>query len=251
MELGLVATLALSGVALVAGLLDGIAGGGGLLTLPALLHAGLPADLALGTNKGQSVFGSGAALLRFARAGQLAPRRSVTSFAAGFLGAAAGALVVSQVDKAALRPIVIALLFAAAFLIVLPRRTGAAAPRRPLTIAVTLALAIGFYDGFFGPGTGTLLIVGYMWLLAETPAVASANAKVVNFASNLASVLAFAATGLVVWSVSLPMAAGQFVGGTLGARIVLSRGSNVVRAVAVTVALAMVATLLVDVLRGG
>jgi uncharacterized membrane protein YfcA len=248
MDVGLAATLALTGVALVAGLVDAIAGGGGLLTLPALLHAGVPADLALGTNKGQSVFGSGAALWRFARAGLIARRRSGWSFAAGFAGSATGAVIVTQVDKAALRPLVIGLLIAAAVLVLLPRRSGTTPPRRPLAVAIAIALAIGFYDGFFGPGTGTLLIVGYMWLLAEAPQAASANAKVVNFASNLAAVLAFGAAGMIVWQISLPMAAGQFIGGTLGAHVVLRRGSNVVRFAAVAVALALVAKLAIELL---
>jgi hypothetical protein len=246
MDVSLAATVALTGVALVAGLVDAIAGGGGLLTLPALLHAGVPTDVALGTNKGQSVFGSGAALVRFARAGQLRARRSFTSFAAGFAGSAAGAAIVTQVDTRTLRPLVIALLIAAAILVLLPRPAAATAPRRPLVVAVAIALVIGFYDGFFGPGTGTLLIVGFMWLLAEAPAAASANAKVVNFASNLAAVIAFGAAGLVMWSVSLPMAAGQFIGGWIGAHIVLTRGGNVVRIAAVCVALALVAKLTAD-----
>lgn len=247
MDVSLLATLALTGVALVAGLVDAIAGGGGLLTLPALLHAGLPPHLALGTNKGQSVFGSGAALIRFARAGMLEPRRSFHSFAAGFAGSAAGAVLVSQVDPTALKPLVIGLLIGAAVLVLLPRPLGAAPPRRPLAIAVTIAVVIGFYDGFFGPGTGTLLIVGYMWLLAEAPQAASANAKVVNFASNLAAVLAFTAHDFILWQVALPMAAGQFIGGTIGAHIVLARGGTIVRIAAVSVALALVAKLTWDV----
>ncbi len=248
MDVSLAATVALTGVALVAGFVDAIAGGGGLLTLPALLHAGIPTDVSLGTNKGQSVFGSGAALVRFARAGKIHGGRSVPSFFAGLAGSASGAVLVTYVDKSTLRPLVIALLIAAALLVMLPRPTNVKHPRRPLIVASAIALAIGFYDGFFGPGTGTLLIVGFMWLLGEEAADASANAKVVNFASNLAAVIAFAAAGLVLWSVSLPMAAGQFVGGWIGAHVVLTRGSNVVRVAAVCVALALVAKLTVDAL---
>jgi uncharacterized membrane protein YfcA len=248
MDVSVTATVALTGVALVAGLVDAIAGGGGLLTLPALLHAGLPTSMALGTNKGQSVFGSGAALVRFARARKLAWRRSIVSFVTGLAGSGAGAILVTQVDKSTLQPLVIALLVAAALLVMLPRPKTARSPRRPLVIAVGIALVIGFYDGFFGPGTGTLLIVGYMWLLGEEAAAASANAKVVNFASNLAAVAWFASLGLVVWQVALPMAAGQFIGGTIGAHIVLTRGSNVVRVAAVSVALALVAKLAIEAL---
>ena len=243
MELGLDVTLALVAVATGAGFVDAIAGGGGLLTLPALITAGLPPHLALGTNKGQSVFGSGAATLRFWRAKALAPRRSITSFAAGFAGSLTGAVLVSQLDARALQPLIIGLLIAAAVLVLLPRPRGARPVGRPLTVAAAVALAIGFYDGFFGPGTGTLLIVAFMWLLAEAPATASANAKVVNFASNLAAVCWFASQGLIAWSIALPMAAGQFVGGFLGAHVVLTRGGGIVRVAAVTVALALVAKL--------
>jgi uncharacterized protein len=246
MDVSLATTAALVGVAFAAGCVDAIAGGGGLLTLPALLTAGVPAPLALGTNKGQSVFGSGAATLRFARAGKLTAHRSLPSFAAGFAGALAGAALVTMIDKDALKPHIIGLLCVAAILVLLPRPRGATVPRHPLRVAIALALVIGFYDGFFGPGTGTLLIVGFMWLLAEAPADASANAKVVNFASNLAAVAWFASHGAIVWAIALPMAAGQFAGATLGAHIVLSRGGNVVRLCAVAVALAMVAKLMYD-----
>ncbi len=247
MDLGLGATVALAVVALFAGGIDAIAGGGGLLTLPALLYAGLPPHLALGTNKGQSVFGSGAATLRFARAGHLAARRSFTSFAAGFAGSLAGAVLVSLVDPGALKPLLIALLVAAAVLVMVPRPAVAKSARRPLALAAAIALAIGFYDGFFGPGTGTLLIVSFLWWLGDPPVAASGNAKVVNFASNLAAVIFFASQGLVVWSVSLPMAIGQFLGGLVGAHVVITRGATVVRAGAVTIALAMVAKLSWDV----
>lgn len=235
--------LALVGVALVAGCIDAIAGGGGLLTLPALITAGVPSPLALGTNKGQSVFGSGAATFRFARAGRLTMRRSVPSFLFGFAGAFAGAVLVSQLDKSALDPLIIGLLCVAAVLVLLPRPRGQHPPPHPLRVACGIAIVVGFYDGFFGPGTGTLLIVGFMWLLAEAADDASANAKVVNFASNLASLAWFAAHDAVVWKLALPMAAGQFVGASIGAQIVLSRGGMIVRLAAVAVALAMVAKL--------
>lgn len=243
MDLGLATTAALTAVAAVAGCVDAIAGGGGLLTLPALLTAGVPAPLALGTNKGQSVFGSGAATLRFARARKLTWRRSLPSFAAGFAGSLAGAAAVSQLDTAALKPLIIVLLCVAAVLVLVPRPRSARPSTRPLLTATAIALTVGAYDGFFGPGTGTLLIVGYLWLLGEAADAASANAKVVNFASNLAAVAWFGGHGAIAWSVSLPMAAGQFVGALVGAQIVLTRGGGVVRLAAVAVALALVAKL--------
>jgi uncharacterized membrane protein YfcA len=125
----------------------------------------------------------------------------------------------------------------------IPRPTTARTPARPLCTATAIALAVGAYDGFFGPGTGTLLIVGYLWLLGEAADAASANAKVVNFASNLAAVAWFGGHGAIAWSVSLPMAAGQFGGALVGAHLVLAKGGGVVRLAAVGVSLALVVKL--------
>lgn len=243
MELGLGATLLLSLVSLIAGMIDAIAGGGGLLTLPALLHAGLPPHLALATSKGQSVFGSGAAMIRFARAGHLRWRRCAASFAAGFSGSLVGATLVTLIDPSALKPLLIVLLLAAAVLVMIPRPTNSKRPERVIGTAMGIAVAVGFYDGFFGPGCGTLLIIGFVWLLGDDPVAASGNAKVVNFASNLAALALFASKGLVLWHIALPMALGQFIGGSIGAQFVITRGAAVVRRAAATVALAMVCKL--------
>ena len=250
MDLGLATTAALTAVAAVAGCVDAIAGGGGLLTLPALLTAGVPAPLALGTNKGQSVFGSGAATLRFARAGKLTWRRSLPSFAAGFVGSLGGAAAVSQLDTAALKPLIIVLLCVAAVLVLVPRPRSARPSTRPLLTATAIALTVGAYDGFFGPGTGTLLIVGYLWLLGEAADAASANAKVVNFASNLAALAIFASQGVVRWDVALPMAAAQFLGGAFGARLAVRRGDRFVRWVVLAVVICLVVKIAVDLARG-
>ena len=235
---------ALTLVALVAGTVDAIAGGGGLLTVPALLAAGLPPHLALATNKGQSVFGSFAALVRFARAGLVDGRRARLTFPLGLAGSLAGAALVLATPPAALRGIVVGLLaFAAAFV---GLRRGAPArledapppPHAPL-VAGAIAVAIGAYDGFFGPGTGTFLIVAFVALLGDGLAHASAGAKVVNFASNLAAVVLFAARGVVLWRIALPMAIAQLAGGWLGAHLAVRRGDALVRRVVVAVALAL------------
>jgi uncharacterized protein len=242
----------LTAVALVAGTVDAIAGGGGLLTLPALLAAGLPPHLALGTNKGQSVFGSFAALARFTHAGLVDGPRARVTFPAGLAGALLGAALVLVVPPAALRPIVLVLLAAAALFIGLrrPRPSPAGAEATPVrahtAVAALVALAIGAYDGFFGPGTGTFLIVAFVGLLGDGMARASASAKVVNFASNLAAVALFASRGVVVWKIALPMAAAQLVGGWAGAHFAVRRGDTLVRKVVVGVALALAAKLAWD-----
>lgn len=243
----------LAGAAFVAGTVDAIAGGGGIVTVPALLWAGLPPQMALGTNKGQSVFGSFAAMARFGRAGLLDRARARRTFPAGLLASAAGALLVFEVPRDALRPVVLAMLVAVAvFLLVRPRALvpSGDAPRRPHLVAVAIAAVVGAYDGFFGPGTGTLLILAFVLFLKDTAAQASADAKVVNFASNLASVVVFAWCGWIRWEISLPMAAGQFAGGIFGAQLTLRGGDALVRRVTPVVLAAVAAKLAWDLLAG-
>jgi uncharacterized membrane protein YfcA len=149
-----------------------------------------------------------------------------------------------------LRPVVIALLAAAAVLVGTRRapaaRAGPAARRGSLPVAGAIALAIGAYDGFFGPGTGTFLIVAFATLLGDGLARASAEAKVVNFASNVAALALFAARGVVIWKIALPMAAGQLLGGFVGAHLAIRRGDALVRRAVVLVALALAAKLAWD-----
>jgi hypothetical protein len=246
----------LVGASLFAGTVDAVAGGGGLVTLPALLAAGLPPHLALGTNKGQSVWGTGAALLAFARArrgGMVDVRVALATFPLGFAGAVLGATVVGFVDEAILRPVIIGLLLAAAALIVVRRPgRGDDAPisaRGVLVRAAALALVIGTYDGFFGPGTGTFLIVGFVTLCGRSLVHASADAKVVNLASNLAALAVFARADRVVWEVALPMAAGQLCGGTLGAHLTLRGGERVVRIAVLVVSGALILKLVLQLVR--
>ena len=237
-------------VALVAGTVDAIGGGGGLLTVPALLAAGLPPHLALATNKGQSVFGSAAALVRFSHAGLVPLRRARWTFPLAFLGALGGAQLLLWVRPEVLRPVVLVLLVAAGVGVLLrPRVRGGRAPSAAVLPAAALALGAGAYDGFFGPGTGTLLIVGLAGLLHLSLQHASAEAKAINFASNLGGMMLLAARGAVVWHTALPMAVGQLVGGWLGAHLTVRGGERVVRWVLLTVVAALVLKLSLDVLR--
>jgi hypothetical protein len=234
--------------ALLAGTVDAIAGGGGLITLPALLAAGLPPHLALGTNKGQSVFGSFAALIAFWRAGRVDRMQALYTFPLGLAGSLVGAELVLLISKEALRPIVIAMLIGAAVLLLIrkPSRDDDTPTRKGAIIAAVLALVIGCYDGFFGPGTGTFLIVGFVALCGKSMVRATADAKVVNFASNLAAVAAFARDGSVLWKVSLPMALGQLCGGVIGARLAIKGGAKLIRAMVLAVSGALVIKLVYD-----
>lgn len=232
--------------ALCAGTVDAIAGGGGLITLPALLAAGLPPHEALGTNKGQSVSGSSAALVAFWRAGRVDRKQALFAFPLGFLGSLAGAAVVTAIDKDALKPIVIAMLIGAAALLVIKKPVRDEDRGTRPVVAGTLALAIGAYDGFFGPGTGTFLIVGFVALCGRSLVHASADAKVVNFASNLAAVLVFTRDGYVMWELALPMAFGQLCGGILGAHLAMRGGERIVRIAVLAVSGALIVKLVVE-----
>ncbi|MBV8763202.1 MAG: TSUP family transporter [Deltaproteobacteria bacterium] len=243
-------TLALVAAALFAGIVDAIAGGGGLITVPALLATGLPPHLALGTNKGQSVFGSGAALAAFWRAGRVDRRQALYAFPLGLLGSACGAALVSAISPAALRPIVIGMLIGAAALLLIRKPARADdAPDPHWGIAALLAFTIGAYDGFFGPGTGTFLIVGFVALCDRSLVHASADAKVVNFASNIAAVTVFSFHHAILWTVSLPMALGQLLGGIVGAHFAMRGGARVVRAMVLLVSGALIAKLVYDLVR--
>jgi uncharacterized membrane protein YfcA len=247
-------TAALVAAAFTAGTVDAIAGGGGLITLPSLLAAGLPPQLALGTNKGQSTFGSFSALVNFWRLGVIDRTRVAASFLFGFVGSLAGAWLVLQVPPALLRPVVLVMLVLVALRLTL--RRDVATPTEPLPPgaspqrrAMVIALVFGTYDGFFGPGTGTFVILSYVTWLREAMARASANAKVVNFASNLAALAIFASQGVVRWDVALPMAGAQFLGGAFGARLAVRRGDRFVRWVVLAVVLCLVVKIAVDLAR--
>ncbi len=240
----------LTAVAFAAGVVDAIAGGGGLLTVPALLAAGLPPHLAIATNKGQSTFGAFSATVAFWRAGLVDPRRARITFPLAFGGSLLGAGLLLLVRPDVLRPVVLVLLVGAALFVGLRRSPPRAEARVPaawvLPVAGAWSFLVGGYDGFFGPGTGTFLIVGFVALLGDGLARASAAAKVVNFASNLSALLLFAAKDAVVWRVALPMALAQLVGGHLGAHLTVRKGDVLVRRVVLVVVLGLCVKIAID-----
>jgi uncharacterized membrane protein YfcA len=239
----------LAAAALFAGTVDAIAGGGGLVTVPALMAAGLPADVALGTNKAQSVWGSLAAAIAFWRAGRVDRRVAAIALPLAFAGATLGSRIVLAIDTDALDGIVIALLVGAAIVVAVKTPTGTeSSPRRP-ALAAVLAFVIGLYDGFFGPGTGTFLIVGFVTWCGRGLVEASADAKVVNVASNVGALVTFVLGGLVMWEAALAMALAQLFGGMLGAKLAMRGGARVVRIAVLAVSGALVVKLAVGLVR--
>jgi uncharacterized membrane protein YfcA len=232
-----------------AGFVDAIAGGGGLVTVPSLIAAGLPPHIALGTNKGQAVFGAISSAVSFWRRDGIDRHRAPLAFACGFGGSILGALAQLALEPRVLRPLVIALLVTAAGIVAWPRKVD---PRKhPGFVHAALygaiaSLAIGFYDGFFGPGTGTLLIVAFVLVFGESLTRASGNAKVVNLASNVAAVGLFAYRGTILWRIALPMAAANAFGAFVGAHVAVRGGDRFVRVVVLLVVAALVAKLVLD-----
>jgi uncharacterized membrane protein YfcA len=238
-------TIALfAATAFVAGLIDAIAGGGGLISLPVLLAAGLPPHIALGTNKGQSSFGTFSALYQYARAGLIDMRRARFTFPLGFVGSIAGAALVMLMRPESLRPLVLVMLVVvAAFLAFRPpfaHPEGRPPPRGASLFSAVIAGVVGVYDGFFGPGAGTFLIVGLVALVGLTLTRASAEAKVVNWGSNLGALAVFASRGVTLWRVALPMAAAAMAGAYIGAHIAMKGGDRIVRYVVLSVVIALV-----------
>ncbi|MGF1685731.1 TSUP family transporter [Photobacterium japonica] len=236
-------------VASVAGFIDAIAGGGGMLTVPALLAAGIPPAQTLATNKLQSTFGSFSAALYFVRNGLVQLKTMRIAIACTFSGSLMGAGLVQVMDAGVLTNLIPVLLFAIAlyFLFVPSTTTGSGEPKlSEWGFALTVGMGVGFYDGFFGPGTGSLFTVCFV-LIAQLGIVeATARTKVLNFTSNLAALLLFIMAGLPIWEVGLAMAVGGFLGARMGAKVVVTRGRQFIRPMVVLVSMTMAVKLMLD-----
>lgn len=240
-------------VALIAGLVDSIAGGGGLIAIPALLWAGLGPVETLATNKAQAVFGSGTAAINFIRRGAVDPSAAAFAIGCTFVGAAAGALLVQHLDSAFLgRLIPLLLIGFAVYFLLSPRVSDLDSHQRigAPAFALTVGAGVGFYDGFFGPGTGTFFAMGYVSLLGHNLRRATAHSKVLNFTSNLAALLFFLPGGHIHWGYGAVMAVGQTAGAWLGSHLVLRHGAALVRPVLVVSSVLISAKLLLDQIRG-
>ena len=248
MTLAIDTFLLLIATAFVAGAIDALAGGGGLLTIPALLASGIPPVAALATNKLQSAAGTASAFLTFHRAGHVDLRRFALPAAGAFAGSVAGAVVVQHVDPHFLSAFVPVLLIAMAlyFLLAPPMSEidrHARVGRAGLTIA---AAALGFYDGFFGPGTGSFLTTALVALGGLGLVRAIANTKFLNLATNVAALAAMIAGGKVLWLLGGAMAAANVAGNQLGAFLALRHGGKGVRPLLVAMSLALTVKLLAD-----
>lgn len=243
MEIDIAVYLALFGVALLAGFIDAIAGGGGLLTTPALLFAGVPPIQTLATNKLQSTFGTAMATANFARAGLLEWRAHLPTVGWVFAGSMLGVLAVQQIDRAALMLVIpVLLLGAAAYILFSPRMEDTdRSPRLSATGYAPVAGTIGFYDGFFGPGTGSFFNASVVGLRGVGLTRATGMAKLFNLTSNVAALLLWSVSGHLLWWLGLTMAAGSLIGGWIGSHTAIRFGAPLIRPMLVAISLALTA----------
>ncbi|MBK8318646.1 MAG: TSUP family transporter [Betaproteobacteria bacterium] len=244
----------LAPAAFFAGMVDAAVGGGGLIQIPALLstfpQTAIPT--LFGTNKLSSIAGTGASLWRYARAVRIPWRLVLPATAAALVGAWLGAAVVAWIPREAMRPLVVVMMLAVAIYTFLRKNLGQEETHEPrpgdLWRGALFGLVIGFYDGFFGPGTGSFLIFGFVRVFGMDFVRASASAKVINFATNLSAITFFASHGPILWAIGLTMAVCNLAGAYLGTHLALKHGAGFIRQAFLVVVTILIVKQLVDIL---
>ncbi len=236
-------------LALLAGFVDSIAGGGGMISLPAYYLAGLPPALAAGTNKLSAMMGTSLAAATFARAKRLDWRVGIPAALGALVCSTAGALLMTSLPDRVVQGLVLACIPVAA-VFTLRKRRKAEPKERSLRATRLISLAIGcgvgFYDGLVGPGTGTFLILLFLQVFAMEEVRASGTAKLVNLASNLAALTSLLITGDVLILLGLPVGLCAMLGAVFGSRLTIRRGGGVVRVMMLAVLALLLAKMLLD-----
>ena len=246
-DLTLATALFLLAASFFAGFIDSIAGGGGLIQLPALL-IGLPKSETaevLGTNKLSAVFGTTTAAALYRKQIRPDPKILLAMGVPAFLGSAGGAVLASKIPTSSMRPMVLVLLIIVAIYTWFKPDLGKFEnlrhlPKRRVQIAALAGVVIGFYDGIFGPGTGSFLMLILVASLGYAFITASAIAKVVNVATNVGAIMVFGINGAVLWQIGIILGVANIYGAVLGARLAIKGGSTLVRKVFLLVTVALI-----------
>jgi uncharacterized protein len=242
MDFDLTLIALLTGAAFVAGLVDSIAGGGGLIALPSLLLAGLDPVAALATNKLQGTFGTASATYTFWKKGLLKPWEHIGEIISVLIGSALGVLAVKYVSTETLKFAMPAVLVAVALYFAFAPNLSNIRTAPKITVGMfsfLFAPVIGFYDGIFGPGTGSFFMLALVALLGLGIVEATGRTKLLNFTSNIAALVMFAIGGKIIWMVGLPMGLAQFAGAQIGARLAIANGAKIIRPLLVIMCIAM------------
>ncbi|MFF4185498.1 sulfite exporter TauE/SafE family protein [Streptomyces sp. NPDC001691] len=237
-----------------AGWIDAVVGGGGLLMLPALLLGlpHVPAAHVLGTNKAVAIVGTSGAAVTYVRRAPVRVRTAVRIGLAALAGSMVGAFFAAGISSAVLRPVILVVLLGVAGFVMFKPAFGTGPSGQPVTRARTVTAivlvggGIGLYDGLFGPGTGTFLVLALTAVLHLDLVTASATAKIVNVCTNAGALAMFAYQGNVMWQLAALMAVFNLAGGMIGARMALRKGSEFVRGVLLVVVFSLVAKLAFD-----
>ena len=236
----------------VASFIDAAAGGGGMISLPALLLTGISPLHALGTNKMAAVMGACTSFITFIRSGKMDVQLIKKLFPLSLIGSALGVLAVQQVPSEFLRPLIVVLLVAVVLYSLLKKDWDRDTQPRKLTgrmlaLSMLVALVMGFYDGFFGPGTGSFLLFAFLMLGFDFIG-ATANTKALNFASNLAATVFFAASGMIDYQMGIFMGISMIFGAYCGARFAITKGVAYVRPMFIVVTTMLIGKQLMDLL---
>ena len=251
-DLSLWIYIAMFGVAFVAGFVDAIAGGGGLITIPMLMAVGLPPHVALATNKFQALWGTAMASWHFARSGLLDFRRVFISSLWVFVCSGLGSLAVLSISPEYLRAVIPFLLIAIFLYVLFSRGVGQSdrdAKLKPFIFYFIFGAAIGFYDGFLGPGTGSFWTFALVAILGLEMKKAVAQTKVLNLASNVFSFIVFAFSGNILWLLGITMAIAQIIGARLGAAMVVKKEVHFVKKVFLIAVFASICKLIYDLVK--
>lgn len=215
-----------------AAVVDSISGGGGLISLPAYTMAGLNFDFASGNNKFSSTFGTLVATIRYYRSGKLLVKPALFAILGALPGSVLGTRTAMRLGSGFMNIFMVCAIPVVGAMVLLRRDTRT--EPRPLTrrdglLCIAIGLAVGFYDGFFGPGTGTFLILLFTWITGMDMVTASATAKPVNLASNIAALITRILAGSVLYPLAIPAMCCSMAGGWLGSKLAITRGARLVR----------------------
>ncbi len=240
--------LILSLVGFFAGFIDSIAGGGGLLVLPAFLIAGVPPQIALGTNKFQGTLGTSVSTINFIHKGKVSYKVVISGIFFALLGAFIGSKLILSFDPEMVGKIIIFLLPLGIVGTLYPRKNSIQShhlSKIDFILKIPLiCLIIGFYDGFFGPGTGSFLTLAFYVFMKLNLIEATANAKVFNFMSNLGALVSFIISGKVFFTLGLPMALANMAGNYFGSHLVLKKGEGIIKIFLIVILVILSVTLI-------
>jgi uncharacterized membrane protein YfcA len=233
---------------LLAGTMDTIAGGGGIITVPLLFSFPITPLQVFGTNKFQSTFGSFSATFNFFLKGKYALKLVIGIFFTA-IGSYFGAFCVGIIPSEILKKVVPFMLYAIAVFLFFYKNYGIEKKEKKIDekfFYLIFGLSIGFYDGFFGPGTGTFWAIAFVYFLGLDLKEATIYTKLMNFTSNVIPLIFFLTKGSVLFLPGIAMALGQFLGGFIGAKIVLKRGSKIIKPILIVIALILATKMVVD-----